>query len=60
VDDLLPEGNTFEAGVVAGVENVGDTDEKEVRTHEVGQRMTYLASIWTKNKRRFVSCTSAQ
>jgi hypothetical protein len=35
VDELLEEGNTFEADVVAGVENAGDTDEKEVRTHEV-------------------------
>jgi hypothetical protein len=35
VDELLEEGNTFEAAVVAGVENAGDTDEKEVHTHEV-------------------------
>ena len=35
VDELLEEGNTFEADVVAGVESAGDTDEKEVRTHEV-------------------------
>jgi hypothetical protein len=35
VDELLEEGNAFEADVVAGVENAGDADEKEVRTHEV-------------------------
>ena len=35
VDELLEEGNAFEADVVAGVENAGDSDEKEVRTHEV-------------------------
>jgi hypothetical protein len=34
VDELLEEGNAFEAGVVTGVERA-DTDEKEVRTHEV-------------------------
>ncbi len=34
VDELLEEGNAFEADVVAGVERA-DTDEKEVRTHEV-------------------------
>jgi hypothetical protein len=35
VDELLEEGNAFEADVVAGVEHAGDTEEKEVRTHEV-------------------------
>jgi hypothetical protein len=35
VDELIEEGNAFEADVVAGVENAGNTDEKEVRTHEV-------------------------
>jgi hypothetical protein len=35
VGELLEEGNAFEADVVTGVENAGDTDEKEVRTHEV-------------------------
>jgi hypothetical protein len=35
VDELLEEGNAFEADVVAGVEDAGNTDEKEVRTHEV-------------------------
>jgi len=35
VDELLEEGNAFEADVVTGVEDAGDTDEKEVRTHEV-------------------------
>jgi hypothetical protein len=35
VDELLEEGNTFEAEVVKGVEDAGDADEVEVRTHEV-------------------------
>ena len=35
VDELLEEGNAFEAGVVAGVQKADDTDEQEVRTHEV-------------------------
>jgi hypothetical protein len=35
VNELLEEGNAFEADVVAGVQSAGDTDEKEVRTHEV-------------------------
>jgi hypothetical protein len=35
VDELLEEGNAFEADVVAGVESADDADEKEVRTHEV-------------------------
>jgi hypothetical protein len=35
VDELIEEGNAFEANVVAGVESAGNADEKEVRTHEV-------------------------
>ena len=35
VNDLLEEGNAFEADVVAGVEAAEDSDEQEVRTHEV-------------------------
>ena len=35
VDELIEEGNAFEADVVAGVERAGDAEEKEVRTHEV-------------------------
>jgi hypothetical protein len=35
VDELIEEGNAFEAEVVAGVERAGDAAEKEVRTHEV-------------------------
>ena len=35
VDELLEEGNSFEAGIVAGVEDSGDADEREVRTREV-------------------------
>jgi hypothetical protein len=35
VDELLEEGNAFEAEVVEGVENVPDADRGEIRTHEV-------------------------
>jgi hypothetical protein len=35
VDELLEEGNAFEAEVVQGVESAPDADEGEVRTHEV-------------------------
>src|ERR1700686_1910555 len=37
VADLIEEGNAFEADAVTGVEHAGDTDEKEVHTHEVPQ-----------------------
>ena len=35
VDELLEEGNAFEAGVVKGVEDAEDNQEREVHTHEV-------------------------
>jgi N utilization substance protein A len=35
VDDLLEEGNAFEAEVVKGVQDAPDADESEVVTHEV-------------------------
>jgi hypothetical protein len=35
VDELLEEGNAFEAGIVKGVQDADDADESEVRTHEV-------------------------
>jgi hypothetical protein len=35
VDELLEEGNAFEADVVKGVEDAGEADGEEVRTHEV-------------------------
>lgn len=35
VDELLEEGNAFEAEIVKGVEDVRDADEGEIRTHEV-------------------------
>jgi hypothetical protein len=35
VDELLEEGNAFEADIVTGVEEAGNTDEKEVHTREV-------------------------
>jgi hypothetical protein len=37
VDELLEEGNAFEADAVQGVEDAEDADEGEVRTHEVPQ-----------------------
>jgi hypothetical protein len=37
VDELLEEGNAFEADAVKGVQDAGDADEGEVRTHEVPQ-----------------------
>jgi len=37
VDELLEQGNAFEAEVVKGVEDAGDANEREVRTHEVPQ-----------------------
>ena len=37
VAELIEEGNAFEADAVAGVEHAGETDQKEVRTHEVSQ-----------------------
>jgi len=35
VDELLEEGNAFEAGVVQGVEDAGNAEGEEVHTHEV-------------------------
>jgi hypothetical protein len=35
VDELVEEGNAFEAGTVAGVEEADDHDMREVHTHEV-------------------------
>jgi hypothetical protein len=35
VDELVEEGNVFEAGTVAGVEEADNEDEREVHTHEV-------------------------
>jgi hypothetical protein len=36
-EELLEEGQTFEAGIVSGVETARDPDQGEVRTHEVPQ-----------------------
>ena len=35
VDELVAEGNVYEAGAVAGVEEADDQDAREVHTHEV-------------------------
>jgi hypothetical protein len=37
VDELLEEGNAFEAEVVKGVEDAEDAEEVEVRTHAAPQ-----------------------
>lgn len=37
VDEMLEEGQSFEAGIVRGVEEADDEIEQEVRTHEVPQ-----------------------
>jgi hypothetical protein len=37
VDELLEEGNAFEAEIVKGVQDAGDADKGEVHTHEVPQ-----------------------
>ena len=36
-EELLEEGQTFEAGIVSGVENAAEPDQGEVRTQEVPQ-----------------------
>ena len=36
-EELLEEGQTYEAGIVSGVENAPEPDQGEVRTHEVPQ-----------------------
>lgn len=35
VDELIEEGNAFEAAIVEGVEDASAADVSEVRTHEV-------------------------
>jgi hypothetical protein len=35
VDELISEGNPFEAAAVAGVEDADNADQREVHTHEV-------------------------
>lgn len=35
VDELLEEGNAFEAEIIKGVQDVPDADADEIRTHEV-------------------------
>jgi hypothetical protein len=37
VDELVEEGNVFEAGAVAGVEEADEEETKEVHTHEVAE-----------------------
>jgi hypothetical protein len=35
VEELVEEGQAFEAGIISGVENAPDADEGEVRTRQV-------------------------
>ena len=35
VDELVEEGQSFEAGIIEGIENAPDADVSEVHTHEV-------------------------
>ena len=51
VEELLEEGNAFEAEVVKGVEDADRADENEVITHEVLED-DVPESIWTKSNRR--------
>jgi hypothetical protein len=37
IEELVEEGQSFEAGVIAGVENASDADEAEVETREVSE-----------------------
>jgi hypothetical protein len=37
VDELVEEGNSFEAGIVGGVQEADDSDEREVHTSEVSE-----------------------
>ena len=37
VSELVEEGNVFEAGAVAGVEEADDQDMQELHTHEVSE-----------------------
>ena len=37
VEELVEEGNSFEAGVIEGVENAPDADVSEVTTREVSE-----------------------
>ena len=56
VDELLEEGNAFEADIVKGVEDAGD--EGEVHTHEVpeddvpGEYLTKTSRISLTDDRR--------
>ena len=37
VEELLEEGQSFEAGILSGVENAPDPDKAEVRTRQVAE-----------------------
>ena len=49
VGELVKEGNIFEAGAVAGVEEADDQDSREVHTHE-WLRTMFPMNTWTKTK----------
>lgn len=52
VEDLIEEGQYFEAGVVEGVENAPDADRGEVRTRQVPQDDVPLEYLDDDNTRK--------
>ena len=48
VDELLEQGNAFEAEVATGVEDAEDADEREVCTHEVPEHDA-SGELWIKS-----------
>ena len=48
VGELVEEGNIFDAGAVAGVEEADDQDRGEVPTHELARTM-FLVNTWTRS-----------
>ncbi len=51
VEELVEEGQAFEAGVVSGVENAPDADKGAVGRGRF-PRMTFLRNTWTRIKYR--------
>ena len=50
VAELVEEGQAFEAGVVAGVENAPDPDVSEVKTHQVPEDDVPIEYIDSKDQ----------
>ena len=47
VNELLEEGQYFEAGILSGIEDIPPADVSEVRVREI-RKTTFLQSTWTK------------